>query len=55
MCCFLVDADDAISSLFQECDNRAPALRVIPVLALGGTLDGDADIGFGDRPGIIFD
>src|SRR5258707_6133011 len=55
MRCLLVNAHDSISSLFQECDDRAPALRVVPVLALGGTLNGDADIGFSDRPCIIFD
>jgi len=50
----LIDADDPITSSFQECDDRAPALGVIPILALGGALDRDADIGFGDRPRIIF-
>src|SRR6202043_1044512 len=50
----LVDADDPITGLFQERDDRAPAFGVVPILALGGALDRDADVGFDDRSRIIF-
>ena len=50
---FLVDADDAVPGLIQEGDDLAPAIRVVPVFALGRTLYGYADIRLGERPAVI--
>src|SRR5215469_7485363 len=51
----LVDADDAVASVLQEGDDLAPAVGVVPVLALGGALDRDADIRLDDRPAVILE
>src|SRR5215468_9697125 len=49
----LIDADDAIARLFQEGDDFAPAVGVVPVFALGGALHRDADIGLSDWPVVV--
>src|ERR1043165_10074426 len=51
----LVDADDAVARLFQEGDDLAPAMRVVPVFRLRRRLRGDADIGLGDRAALVGD
>src|SRR5262249_10905731 len=48
----LVDTDDAIAGLLQERDDLAPAVRIVPVFALGRALHRDADVGIRDRPAV---
>ena len=42
----LVDAHNAVPSLLQEGNDRAPAFGIIPVFGLSRALDGDAHIWF---------
>jgi hypothetical protein len=49
----LVDADDAEAAGLEEGDDLAPAMRVVPELALGRGLHRDADVGLGNRPAVV--
>ncbi len=46
----LVDAQDAVSVVFQELDDGNPAERIVPVFRLGGRLRRNADVLFFDLP-----
>src|SRR5262249_42058216 len=49
----LVDADDPIARSFQKAHDLPPSAGIVPVFALGGALNRDADVGLGDRPRLV--
>src|SRR5258707_6434788 len=51
----LINADNAVTRLFQEADNLTPASRVIPVFALGCALSSNADIRLSDRSCVVIE
>ncbi len=49
----LIDTDDPVTCLLEERDDRSPAFRIVPVLALRRALHGNANIGIRNRPAIV--
>ena len=43
-----IHAEDAIAAVLEEFDHIVPALRIVPVFGLAGTLHGNTHIGFLD-------
>ena len=50
---FLVYANDAVATLFEEHNDLTPAIGIGPVFTAAAALHGDDGIGFLDRAGFI--